>query len=751
MRVAPTALALSVAVLACGAALFWGSMGPSGLEPAASGAPPGAHPGASPGEPGASPLEPIPAEAGTDEPAPAQRVNAGSESSADQGAGTVRVRVVAQAGGAPIPGARVIVKGAEDELLGRGEADATGLCAVRLAFVPKQGLWILARPPRDQPLEPASTRVAAAAAFEGEITVRCPVTPLAHIHGRVVEASLGTPLAGVRIELTARFASETVETDADGYFQTSKKFPSFRFNPPMVGPDGRRLEYTPRPVEHDASAPGDLELRAHLGPRLRLRVSGPPQPDAHEWKARIVERKGLDGEVLREWPTAPARDDGAGLVVQWRRHWGSNDPERTALLAVEDSEGTWSGSTLLAWPLAAEQDVTVQVSALAAVKGTVVDQDGRELEDVVVGLAPRTSGAAPRDPEGWKSATTDGEGQFAIRGLQLGSYHLRLKPPYGESTLETIELSGGERDLGRLVAAQRSVAGSIAGTITSRGNTQVLNVVVVLESIDGGDVLRTLWTNTPNRPLSRIPVVGRRFGQDATSRFDFADVPVGRYRVTPTSLDGYTLLPAHVETSAPAEDLAFVLADDVDKLELVVRATDAQNGEPIESLHIAFRGPRWRFPDSRTVRSGETVGRVPRDAPLGWTISADGYCPTLGDLTAAHEDGDQLVLEVSLEPGWGLELLVLDGRTRDDTEGDSPDRLLRPMYTPPVAGAHVFADGELAGTSDADGIVLLARPSKPARLEVVHTGWKLAPGSAFEASKLSTSTLHTVVWLVPGP
>jgi hypothetical protein len=70
--------------------------------------------------------------------------------------------------------------------------------------------------------------------------------------------------------------------------------------------------------------------------------------------------------------------------------------------------------------------------------------------------------------------------------------------------------------------------------------------------------------------------------------------------------------------------------------------------------------------------------------------------------------------DVALTAGWGTLLVVR--RPEPGTPGT------------PLAGVQVLADGNPLGSTDANGLLLLALAAKPERLELRHAQWVLAGG-----------------------
>ena len=85
------------------------------------------------------------------------------------------------------------------------------------------------------------------------------------------------------------------------------------------------------------------------------------------------------------------------------------------------------------------------------------------------------------------------------------------------------------------------------------------SALVHLVSLDGLDVERTLLPRAPPTWTDVRSFVRSRRGPKA--HFEFEDVPVGRYKISVHSLDGYPYEPESVTVEAPAEDLVFRRVD----------------------------------------------------------------------------------------------------------------------------------------------------------------------------------------------
>jgi hypothetical protein len=144
----------------------------------------------------------------------------------------------------------------------------------------------------------------------------------------------------------------------------------------------------------------------------------------------------------------------------------------------------------------------------------------------------------------------------------------------------------------------------------------------------------------------------------------------------------------------------------------ILRARDAASGEPVVNLRVEYEAATFGF-ELWTYDGEVTLATNPAGTPFTWSLSTDGYRPARGDrdsFKTVTEEGRELHLcLVLLEPGWGTRARVTD-------EAGSP-----------VPGVPVLVDGDIAGTSEADGRLFLSHALRP-RAIGVGAPWRLAPG-----------------------
>ena len=172
----------------------------------------------------------------------------------------------------------------------------------------------------------------------------------------------------------------------------------------------------------------------------------------------------------------------------------------------------------------------------------------------------------------------------------------------------------------------------------------------------------------------------------------------------------------------PFAEADFHLLDDEPPIDLGFNVIDAGTGGEIDLYRVA-----WHLPDGSVERTwlreaGSPVALRNVDGRLdvSWVLAAAGHQPAFGTLSdftevmtrpALHpESNEYRIATVKLNPGWGARILV----TGPEDE--------------PIPGARVFIEGELSGTTAADGSVTLLRDSQPSEVTVQYLDWVVASG-----------------------
>lgn len=365
--------------------------------------------------------------------------------------------------------------------------------------------------------------------------------------------------------------------------------------------------------------------------------------------------------------------------------------------------------------------VRVTLAPIATVRGTVRHADGSPVASAGV----RLDSADGSPPWTWwqpgveadPAVMLSGEdGHFVFFGIRAGAYEL-VAQKVGFATVR-LPLAVQREDFElaiELVEALPTHTGYVAGTVHSRSGRYHGELSIVLSGPSGRTGVAVEWS--------------AQEGGTWTGAFRLEDLVPGSYVVEPGMLPlGVLVEPQEQEVLVPAYGVRFEVIDDLPRSDVTFHAFDATSGEALASCMatIARADGLHNFGAS----GSDPVVADLLEEGFAWLVSAQGYVPAYGvpeDLARA-DDGTRSV-EVPLEPGWGALLQVFDD------EG-------------PVEGATVRVDGELAGTTDADGLLLVGAPSKASSLTVERAGRTLCPESVESVARALRSDRPGWVGLV---
>jgi hypothetical protein len=186
----------------------------------------------------------------------------------------------------------------------------------------------------------------------------------------------------------------------------------------------------------------------------------------------------------------------------------------------------------------------------------------------------------------------------------------------------------------------------------------------------------------------------------------------------------YTFEPGQRIVTGSTSDLTFVVRDDVEHVDLVVRVTDTEGNVLEEGVCNVWLSEsdldpwRMRAPSLRGARgSWPDLRHVPVGLRLRWFAGAPGHRPARGEFEVV---AGQSSYEIRLEPGWGTYL-----------EEGAPNR-----GEPP---GEVWLDGRCMGPTDPSGSTYVWAHSPPRELRVWfedHWAFELSPRDVNEASHL---------------
>jgi len=613
-----------------------------------------------------------------------------------------------------------------------------------------------------EPEEPGAraepTAEAGDLASAGEPGSRAPVAPLAAetaavpaapLEGRVLDERTGEPAPFLRFDVVSGADGETreeVETDALGRFTTAGAFaagplaidlaparhPDDRIQ--GAGRDAARAYAWTRPCEHaladeDAGAGAETEgetptlalgapneLRLPVGPRYALRVTAPVAVEIGSLDARLLAadmrfaHDHIYGRVRADLGGAPwVRFSPLALLL-------SGGPPYRLTLTTPD--GLWYGDAVLDADDATWGDhrapLEIALEQRGAVRGTVRRSDGSPPPRLIVWLTGEGATLDTGDPDGRpRFLVTDEDGAFHGRALLPGRYAVQASTPgeeahEGELTVVAGETTRYDVDFAPFDAESRD--GVVRGRVTSATGTFDGPLSVLVQRRGGGE-------------NSVVPVVWSDDGGARVGRFEAGGLIDAPFVVSFGQTGFFDIEPNYVTVRPDEPELAFVVDDAHAVTSVAVRAVDADTGEPLDAFRawltvVPFGDERTQF---REVEEGaEPIARfdgVPADLPWSVRVGADGYAMGWGDAPdlVAGDGSDPGELVVRLHRGWSTRLCVRD---------ESKARL---------AGVVVLLDGEVAGTTNTDGVLELRAAEAPTSLHVERDGFTPLSDNGYDA------------------
>ncbi|MHC4136826.1 MAG: carboxypeptidase regulatory-like domain-containing protein [Planctomycetota bacterium] len=257
---------------------------------------------------------------------------------------------------------------------------------------------------------------------------------------------------------------------------------------------------------------------------------------------------------------------------------------------------------------------TVKATRKATVRGVVVGEDGKPVEDAMVTARP-----------GYHSVGVKPDGTFEAPRLNPGKISLQAESqdPARKSRPVQLEVAAGEvrESVEILLKPARSIKGRV---ITPDGKPRS-GADLAIQPLDYREVVvdRFVYTSAD------------RTSSDADGRFEFADLPEGKYRVgvrdgsTPW-YEPATFLkdPAPRTADAGADDLEFILP--LKGGIVTARVVSKRDGRPLRKFEATFIRYKFFLPANNEL--GWFQGgafRKELDEPGTWQvdISAAGHAP----------------------------------------------------------------------------------------------------------------------------
>ncbi len=534
---------------------------------------------------------------------------------------------------------------------------------------------------------------------------------LARVRVRLVDASTHEPVPHLEAELKHGVETlERLESDAQGVLFGRSEFApgryvldlsSERHEGDLIQTRGKEAKAIPSDAEvvlEPAAADAPLpDLAIPVGPTFELVAAWPAGLSSASFRAEL---RGADPRHAFDRVRSPVHE-GPPAWVRFSpvaKLLGAGPPWT---LTVTSEDAFWLASARVdALEGRALAPLALTFAARSRLVGRVLDPDGKPLASqwVEAWLPDASFESTTRRPA---LIPTQSDGSFDLRAIEPGTYTLKVGAqgclPFAE-TLEVPALTRVEREV-RLARPDPSTLAPIRGHLTSQSGRYDERMRVLLTP-----AVRSLGRQTTNVEWSGP-------AQARTGSFAFEGLAPGDYEVELVAADLVELAPRTLALRPGPETREFLVHDGGARVELAVRAQSAEDKKALQGFRVdATITGASECHALVSLTHGETEARL-RRVPVGATVELRVQCDgrrTLWTSVVASDPPAPITLE--LARGWGAEITVAGPKLE------------------PLEGAKVFLDDELAGTSDAKGLVRAGLDHVPQRCRVEYRDWKLAPG-----------------------
>jgi hypothetical protein len=529
----------------------------------------------------------------------------------------------------------------------------------------------------------------------------------APVRGVMVDEVDGTPIPYLMLHV----ASESLETDAEGRFATTKRHPKGQLE---IGSTWIvDVDFDPESLE-------PLRVPGRVGPAIYVDIRGEAEELRGEWSAvpspsnaqafavqgavRCMLRRQSPALVRLPGHERPLESGGEILLysvperVVGRGLFSSGCGALAAPLPIELRSCAYLGVRLqLSRDLGWYEGLEIGLNSVEGGRLASCQVDTRS-SFLYVTFAVMEAG------DYLVEARFEGDvlAQAAVKLGLKDSQEVRLDVPLPEDD----EAENGPE-------VERA---PVSGRVTSARNRPAGGQIRLTRASDGEESSLPLeWTKTQGR-------------WEAT----FAgEAPAGELRVTLEMKPCFGYSGPRQLTLPRAEELVYALDDAVPLVDVYVVPVAAEDGAPLLSyygeLHL----------DDGNIVGGEDFGSPsvpiaighPCNVPFTWLCTSGGRGAASGRYEGRSEGGE-VHIPVPLARGWGAFLYVGD-----------------PNYQP-IEGAEVFLDGVRHGATGLDGHAALAG-SRPSSITIRYRDWRIVDGEVEPSGAFDDSSLNLRAYLAP--
>jgi hypothetical protein len=480
-----------------------------------------------------------------------------------------------------------------------------------------------------------------------------------------------------------------------------------------------------------------------IGPTYRLRVHGVEDAHWDEWLGRLAQEDHANERWL-------GLRSGLPPFLRFEEPPRGLAPDAPTWLELRSQDGRYEGRAEVTC-MRGVQVVEVDCRARPAVRGFVRDQDGKPRGGILIEAVQISATAVER-----VGGMTGADGNYLLSAAEPGRMQLVFLPPDSRQRERlALDVPPGLTQAPDVVIAPQEPAGSIGGTLVSRGHPRLLDSVR-LRARDGSGY--ELWVTpaldqgayraTRSAEGSAAFAVPRTVAENEpwTVAFRFQNVPAGRYELTVVASDGQSWSPSVLMVEPPAEGLVFELEAVLPALAYFLEARDAETGAPLENVHVSIHDAEGLLHRDESLARREPLLELARPVAFEWSAVAPGYRAARGSERDFQGDGARRTATIALHRGFSARLRFLDW-SRSASGGRWSHGPWTEWSAPGPTGVQVLADGALVATSDEIGLATLDLDAAPSRIEPRLPGWRVLESPDLAVGKLA-ARLEAVIWMV---